>query len=79
MRDLSFLWEIMEIMGITGITGIMKKGKKPAGFLPFYYQFSINYTPMMALTSRSTIGIVMQRMPMKSMMTPDLIIFVMGT
>ncbi len=38
LRDLSFLWEKWEIMGIMGI---MKKGKKPAGFLPFYFQFLI--------------------------------------
>ena len=37
------------------------------------------YTPMMSLVRSSTTGMVMSRMPMKSMMTPDLIIFVMGT
>ena len=39
----------------------------------------IPYTPMMSLVRSSTTGMVMRMMPMKSMMTPDLIIFVMGT
>ena len=37
------------------------------------------YTPMMNLASNRTTGIVTKNIPMKSMMTPDLIILVMGT
>lgn len=46
LRDLSFLWEKWGIIGNNGKKVrspqvLMKKGKKPAGFLPFYFQFSI--------------------------------------
>ncbi len=37
------------------------------------------HTPITALTSRRTIGIVMSRTPMISMMIPERIIFVIGT
>ena len=37
------------------------------------------YPPMTSLTSNNTTGIVTKKMPMKSIITPDLIIFVIGT
>ena len=69
-------------------SGLVRKGKRKAakacGFpffvrSKFYSQLNTPYTPMMSLVRSSTTGMVMRMMPMKSMMTPDLIIFVMGT
>ena len=45
--------------------------------VPYLYSL-LPYTPIIHFTSSSTVGIVMKRMPMKSMITPDFIIFVIG-
>ena len=69
-------------------SGLVRKGKRKAAMacgFPFSVRSKFNsqlntpYTPMMSLVRSSTTGMVMRMMPMKSMMTPDLIIFVMGT
>ena len=43
-----------------------------------HFSVSTAYTPMMSFTRSNTVGIVTTAIPMKSMITPDLIIFVMG-